>query len=159
MTERTWPSDWEARRSGDGCVACTEGRPDRVPNGERIFAGSAADAYLLADTAVRGYVVLFWRGRHVVELADLTAPELETFTRELASVCRAIEALYSPAKLNLLLLGNSLPHLHAHIVPRYVDDPDPGRPPRFMMEEHIASPVEPADYLEQLEALRARLTS
>ena len=39
---------------------------------------------------------------------------------------------YTPAKLNLMTLGNELPHLHTHVVPRYVDDSEPGRPPRFM---------------------------
>jgi len=39
---------------------------------------------------------------------------------------------YTPAKLNLMTLGNELPHLHTHVVPRYVDDGEPGAPPRFM---------------------------
>lgn len=34
--------------------------------------------------------------------------------------------------MNFEMLGNSLPHLHTHVVPRYLDDGEPGRPPRFM---------------------------
>lgn len=67
------------------------------------------------------------------------------------------ETHYRPAKLNLMALGNSLPHLHAHIVPRYVDDPDPGRPPRFMMEDHEWPLIDEDDYGSQLRALRALL--
>lgn len=26
------------------------------------------------------------------------------------------------------MLGNTVPHLHTHVVPRYVDDPAPGGP-------------------------------
>ena len=31
-------------------------------------------------------------------------------------------------KLNYETLGNSLPHLHTHLVPRFREDPAPGRP-------------------------------
>jgi diadenosine tetraphosphate (Ap4A) HIT family hydrolase len=30
--------------------------------------------------------------------------------------------------MNYQLLGNSVPHLHVHLVPRYLDDPAPGKP-------------------------------
>jgi hypothetical protein len=51
--------------------------------------------------------------------------------RPTASRCyasRAIAAAFAPAKLNYDILGNSLPHLHTHIAPRYADDPRPGWP-------------------------------
>jgi diadenosine tetraphosphate (Ap4A) HIT family hydrolase len=31
-------------------------------------------------------------------------------------------------KLNFLTLGNSVPHLHTHVLPRYRNDPAPGGP-------------------------------
>jgi hypothetical protein len=34
--------------------------------------------------------------------------------------------------MNFEMLGNSLPHLHTHVVPRYLDDGEPGQPPHFM---------------------------
>ena len=40
-----------------------------------------------------------------------------------------------PVKLNYDLLGNSLPHLHTHVVPRYADDPKPGWPFPFPEDE------------------------
>jgi diadenosine tetraphosphate (Ap4A) HIT family hydrolase len=70
-----------------------EGRPDRVPGGERIFAGETSDAYLKRDAAARGYTLLFWRGRHASELTDLDPGELLSFTRELVAVCRDRHAL------------------------------------------------------------------
>ncbi|HEV3288196.1 MAG TPA: UTRA domain-containing protein, partial [Streptosporangiaceae bacterium] len=35
---------------------------------------------------------------------------------------------YEPLKMNYETLGNSLPHLHTHLVPRYTEDPRPGQP-------------------------------
>jgi diadenosine tetraphosphate (Ap4A) HIT family hydrolase len=152
-----WPNDWDERRRGVGCVACADGRPDRIPDGERIFAGAACDAYLSRSSVARGYTLLTWRGRHVSELTELSQEELLSFTRELVTVCRAIETHYRPLKLNLLALGNSMPHLHVHIVPRYREDPNPGRPPRFMMEERDWPAIDEADYQSQLRALRGLL--
>jgi len=33
-----------------------------------------------------------------------------------------------PRHVNYLLLGNSVPHLHVHVVPWYLDDSAPGMP-------------------------------
>ncbi|HXZ77721.1 MAG TPA: HIT domain-containing protein, partial [Streptosporangiaceae bacterium] len=40
----------------------------------------------------------------------------------------ALITTYQPLKMNYETLGNSLPHLHTHLVPRYTDDPRPGQP-------------------------------
>lgn len=34
--------------------------------------------------------------------------------------------------MNFEMLGNSMPHLHTHVVPRYIDDGEPGHPPHFI---------------------------
>ena len=44
------------------------------------------------------------------------------------SSLQAIDAAFQPMKINLMTLGNWSPHLHTHVVPRYVDDPAPGNP-------------------------------
>jgi diadenosine tetraphosphate (Ap4A) HIT family hydrolase len=36
--------------------------------------------------------------------------------------------VFKPCHVNYLLLGNIVPHLHVHIVPRYLDDSAPERP-------------------------------
>lgn len=154
---RTWPDDWEDRRRGLNCVACMEGRPDQIPNGQRVHAGRLTDAYLNRDLAASGYTLVFWRGRHVADLTDLSEEELCGYAGEVRLIARAIEVAYQPAKINYLTLGNSLPHLHTHIVPRYVDDPDPGRPPRFMMVDQTWPPLPAAEYARQLAVLGAAI--
>ena len=41
---------------------------------------------------------------------------------------RAVERRYEPTKMNWLHLGNGVPHLHVHLVPRPFDDPNAGGP-------------------------------
>jgi diadenosine tetraphosphate (Ap4A) HIT family hydrolase len=42
---------------------------------------------------------------------------------ELAEVCEAMDAVFSPVKMNIESLGNGVPHLHWWITPRHADDP------------------------------------
>ena len=58
----------------------------------------------------------------------------------------------SPLKaLNYDILGNSLPHLHTHVIPRYADDPKPGWPFPFPEE---AGQTDESAFRRDLEALR-----
>jgi diadenosine tetraphosphate (Ap4A) HIT family hydrolase len=154
---RTWPDDWEDRRRGSNCPACLEGRPNQIPIGQRVFTGRVSDAYLNRDLAARGYTLVFWRGRHIADPTDLTEEETCGYANEVRLVSRGIERVYRPAKLNYLTLGNTVPHLHTHIVPRYLDDPDPGRPPRFMMADQPWPPIPDDQYAQEVQGLRAAI--
>jgi diadenosine tetraphosphate (Ap4A) HIT family hydrolase len=65
----------------------------------------------------------------------LSNTEAGLYWGDVLRVARAVELHYTPAKLNLMMLGNEVPHLHTHVVPRYVDDRDPGRPPSMRIGE------------------------
>ena len=130
-----WPPEFYALRRGEGCPMCAEGRPDETRHGIRFFGGEVADAYLQRAGIQRGYTVVIWRGRHVAEPTELAEEEAAAYWRELLAVGRALEQRLSPVKLNYDVLGNSLPHLHTHVVPRYADDPRPGWPFPFPEEE------------------------
>ncbi len=75
-----------------------------------------------------GYCILIGRV-HVLELHELSPEARETFVHDVARVGRAIQNLRGAAKMNVQFLGNGVPHLHAHIFPRYLTDPDFGRYP------------------------------
>jgi diadenosine tetraphosphate (Ap4A) HIT family hydrolase len=47
---------------------------------------------------------------------------------EVLTIARALIETYQPLKMNYETLGNSLPHLHTHLVPRFTEDPRPGQP-------------------------------
>jgi diadenosine tetraphosphate (Ap4A) HIT family hydrolase len=43
----------------------------------------------------------------------------------ITAVAQALAEVFQPVKINYALLGNQLPHMHWHIVPRLQDDPAP----------------------------------
>ena len=134
---------------------CEQGRPDETPYGARIFAGAVSDAYLQRAAIQRGYTVVVWRGRHVAEPTELEPDEAAAYWQELLRVGRALETHLEPVKLNYNLLGNSLPHLHAHVIPRYADDPKPGWP--FPFPEEEPPPIGEEPFRRDVSALRELL--
>jgi diadenosine tetraphosphate (Ap4A) HIT family hydrolase len=152
-----WPATFYAWKAGEGCPACEEGRPDTTGAGVRFFAGDVCDAYLVRADIQRGLTIAVWRGRHVAEPTELTDAEAAAYGREVLAVGRALEAALAPVKLNYDLLGNSVPHLHTHIVPRYADDPRPGWPFPFPDPDPPAMPEE--RLLADVRALRLALSS
>jgi len=135
---------------------CAEGRPDETAWGDRIFAGEVSDAYLQRADVQRGYTIVIWRGHHVVEPTELSDDEAALYWLELLRVGRALEAHLQPVKLNYELLGNSLPHLHTHVMPRYGDDPRPGWP--FPFPDGEPPPIDEALYASDAGALRSLLS-
>jgi diadenosine tetraphosphate (Ap4A) HIT family hydrolase len=103
-------------------------RNEIAPHGRLFMAGRRSDAYLGRYPVRRGYAYVIWRGRHVAEPTELREEEASEFWAEVASAARAIEARYQPMKMNWLSLGNGVPHLHVHLVPRQADDPTAGGP-------------------------------
>lgn len=57
--------------------------------------------------------------KHMAELSDLSSLDREQCMRVVAWVERAVRDYLKPDKVNLAALGNMVPHLHWHIIPRY----------------------------------------
>jgi len=68
-----------------------------------------------------GLLRLIWT-EHVVELSDLSEPQALELLQVLRRVERVLRDELSPDKVNVASLGNQVPHLHVHIVPRWRDD-------------------------------------
>ena len=134
---------------------CAEGRPEETRFGDRILAGEVSDAYLQRAAIQRGYTIVIWRGRHVAEATELEDGEAARYWLEVLRVARALEAHLEPVKTNYDVLGNQLPHLHTHVIPRYADDPRPGWP--FPFPEDEPPPIPEDSFRADVEALRALL--
>jgi diadenosine tetraphosphate (Ap4A) HIT family hydrolase len=136
---------------------CAQGRPDETAYGARFFAGDVSDAYLQRADIQRGYTISIWRGRHVAEPTELDPEEASAYWYEVLRAAKALEDHLKPVKMNYDLLGNSLPHLHTHLVPRYADDPRPGWP--FPFPEDEPPPIEEDAFRADVEALRSMLAN
>jgi diadenosine tetraphosphate (Ap4A) HIT family hydrolase len=138
----SWPADWAERLAGKDCPMCAQGRPEENRYGIRVQPGRFSDAYLQRASWQRGYTVVVWRGRHVAEPTELDDEEAAGYWREVLRVGAALERHYRPVKLNYQILGNAVPHLHTHLVPRFAQDPAPGRPLPFPQGERPDLPEE-----------------
>lgn len=72
----------------------------------------------------RGTTILVFQD-HVTELHHLTTDLQHRFMDDASRMAAALEKTFPHAKLNHGLLGNTMPHLHWHIIVRRATDPDP----------------------------------
>lgn len=65
---------------------------------------------------------------HYVELFDLDDEVLLGFMKEVQIAGKTLKEVTKAVKINYEIHGNTAPHLHIHLFPRYLDDPFPGQP-------------------------------
>lgn len=61
--------------------------------------------------------------RHVAEMTDLPPAERARLMMTVMKVEQVLRDLLRPDKINLAALGNVVPHVHWHVIPRFFDDP------------------------------------
>ena len=134
---------WQRLVSGEDCPICSK-RGGWDPVAE-LDVSSVMTA---ADGPMRGYCWLPLR-RHAVELHDLGPEEAAAYMRDLMRVSRAVQEVTGAVKMNYEIHGNTVPHLHTHIFPRYRGDRFEHGPidPRA-----VKVPVYPAGGLERFRA-------
>lgn len=71
--------------------------------------------------AFPGFCRVVWHA-HVREMSDLTSVERRHLFAVVAATEAAVRAVAHPDKINLASLGNVVPHLHWHVIPRWTDD-------------------------------------
>ncbi|HET9113238.1 MAG TPA: HIT family protein [Burkholderiales bacterium] len=59
---------------------------------------------------------------HVKEMSDLDTAQQSRLMQIVFSVEAALRDALKPDKINLASLGNVVPHLHWHVIPRFVHD-------------------------------------
>ena len=82
--------------------------------------------------------------RHIKEMTDLNATERARLMHTVFAVETVVRESAAPDKINLACLGNVVPHLHWHVIPRWRDDrnfPDP----IWAAPRRSAAPRPPAD--------------
>lgn len=119
---------WQALTRGDGCAMCRELAGPDPENEYSLFVADLpmGRLRLARDQHLPGYCVLVCR-RHVREPHELAPHESSAFFADMLRAGQALEHVYEADKINYQVLGNLLPHTHAHIQPRYLGDAFPGQ--------------------------------
>ncbi len=76
---------------------------------------------LVDDAAYPGFCRVIWRA-HVKELSDLAPSDRALLNEAVMHVEMAQREVLTPQKINVASLGNMVPHLHWHVIPRFADD-------------------------------------
>lgn len=118
---------WDALVRGEACPVCAEVAGAGQHNNEGYFVADlqVSRLRLQREQNVPGWCVLLYR-RHVREPHELPDTERSAFFEDMVRVGAALERVYAALKINYSILGNNVPHLHAHVQPRYHGDPYPG---------------------------------
>lgn len=106
------------------------------------------------DQFFPGYCFVFTK-KHVTELFHLDRETRGAVTEEVSSVAEALYSVFRPAKINYELLGNMVPHMHWHVVPRFETDPLWPRP--IWSEPHDEVVLAPQEYAARIDKIREQL--
>lgn len=120
----------------------------------RIVAFEHSYLTLNRDQFFPGYCLLFAK-QHATELFHLDLDVRQGMLEEVTRTAAALARLFKPDKINYELLGNMVPHIHWHLVPRNSSDPLWPRP--IWSEPHVEKLLEPDEYLRRCEQIRQTL--
>ena len=104
------------------CVICSN--PGARPN-DVIAELSASWVTASVVAPLPGYVCVVSK-THVAEPFELRREEQVAFWDDCMRVAQALVRLLEPRKMNYEIHGNTIPHLHMHLFPRYAGDPYEG---------------------------------
>lgn len=82
---------------------------------------------VVEDPDYPGFCRVIWR-EHVKEMTDLVDQDRTHLLAVVLATEEILREALHPDKINLASLGNQVPHLHWHVIPRFADDahfPDP----------------------------------
>ncbi|MGH8853369.1 MAG: HIT family protein [Telluria sp.] len=97
-----------------GCELCELSAPI-------VWQDAKFSVIIVDDAAYPGFCRVIWR-EHVREMSDLAHEDRLLLNDSVHRVELAVREVMQPLKVNVASLGNVVPHLHWHIIPRYADD-------------------------------------
>lgn len=120
----------------------------------RIVELAHSYVILNRDQFFPGYTLLFTKN-HVTELFHLDRDVRIGLMEEVSRVAQVLYGIFRPEKINYELLGNMVPHIHWHIVPRFASEPLWPRP--IWAEPHAELLLEPNEYKQLIGKIRGEL--
>jgi diadenosine tetraphosphate (Ap4A) HIT family hydrolase len=86
-----------------------------------VYRDDKLSVILVDDPNYPGFCRVIWND-HVKEMSDLNPSERLLLNDAVYRVELALREVLAPAKVNVASLGNVVPHLHWHVIPRFSDD-------------------------------------
>ena len=99
----------------ESCELCTS------TGGDLVWSDERCRVIRIDDPDYAGFCRVVWN-EHVKEMSDLAPAERSHLMNVVLAVETTLRALMRPTKINLASLGNVVPHLHWHVIPRFEDD-------------------------------------
>lgn len=97
------------------CVFCRE------EGGTLLWQDDEMRVVLAEEVDYPGFCRVIWN-THVAEFSDLPAAGRERLMLVVYAMERALRTVMQPVKVNLASLGNQVPHVHWHVIPRFTND-------------------------------------
>ncbi|WP_136413264.1 HIT family protein [Herbaspirillum sp. ST 5-3] len=91
------------------------------PGGDVVYRDDNYRIVIVDDERYPGFCRVIWNA-HTREMTDLSTAERAILIAAVWQVEEAVREVMQPHKINVASLGNVVPHLHWHIIPRYEDD-------------------------------------
>jgi diadenosine tetraphosphate (Ap4A) HIT family hydrolase len=88
---------------------------------EPVYRDDKLAIILVDDPAYPGFCRVIWN-EHVKEMSDLAPGDRMLLNDAVWHVELALRDVMAPGKVNIASLGNMVPHLHWHVIPRFADD-------------------------------------
>ena len=88
---------------------------------EPIYRNDKFTVIMAEDAAYPGFCRVIWH-EHVKEMSDLEPADRLLINEAVWQVEVAMRDVMAPDKVHVASLGNVVPPLHWHIIPRYTDD-------------------------------------
>jgi diadenosine tetraphosphate (Ap4A) HIT family hydrolase len=120
-------TDWDKLAAGEDC-AFDAPRAANTADWNEVVKLGASTLYLPQNQMYRGHGILVFDLRHATRLDQLAASEWVAYAADLHRAVTAIVGVCRPNHVNVESLGNVMPHLHWHVIPRYRNDGRWGAP-------------------------------
>lgn len=110
--------------------------------------------YLFREQTYKGRCIVSF-DRHVNELFELSEEELTLFMKDVVKAAKTLKEVFNADKINYGIYSDKLPHLHFHIVPKYIDGVSWGS--TFEMSPNNRKELSDTEYKDMIKVIRDNL--
>lgn len=126
--------DYDRYSNIESCLCCNNADP---PENLTDIA-ELEFSYAVAERAAQGR--LFGKchvliKNHYVDFEDIAHADMVGFMSDVQKVGKALHKITNAVKINYEIHSNSVPHIHCHLFPRYLDDDFPSAPIDYRITE------------------------